>query len=855
MDSEPSPEPVVVDVSPSTQRSEDGIAIVGMACRFPGANNLSEYWRLLESGTDAITSGRPNNGDGPQIWGGYIDDIEWFDSRFFRIAPVEARLMDPQQRVMLEASWEALEDAGIDPSGLRGSRTGVYVGLGGSEYRDLIESSGKLGNYLGTNASVAAGRIAFALGLEGPAMAIDMACASSLAAVHQAVSALERGEVELALAGGAHFVLSSAVSDFMKQLGLLSTSGQSRPFDASADGSVRGEGCGVLALKRLSDAEADGDRIWAVIKGSAVNQNGASAGLTIPNGPAQERVMEAALSQAGFPGAEVDYLEAHATGSQLGDAIEAHAIASVYGKGREAGRPLLMGTVKSNIGHLEAAAGVAGLIKAVLSMKQGVIPRHLHFETPNPQIDWNSVPLRITSEKAEWPGNRNRQPRAAVSAFGISGTNAHVVLEGYDGEGGAGNGSAGFSPFVGTSRQVEVDLPQQMADLAMPTDGLNKRMTRLLPLSGRSGGALQELAKRYISWLDGLPRLTGDNEAEFLADMAWTASVGRSHFDHRMGVAFDGVESLRKGLSNVAERVAVTEEEEPKPAERVAFVYSGDVNEWIGMGKGLYDREPVVRAVLDRCDALVLTEKGVSLLDVMFGEAGAEGYIADSEWTQPALYSLQCAFTSLWASIGIEPNIVLGFGAGEIAAAQAAGILSMEDGLRFTLARGVMMSDMSREVPDQPSSGLEKALVDITFVPPAISMVSSVTGQVVDSGTVLDTGYWRRQARENAPLAACASTLSELGVDLVVGIGPAAMLKRTMNDARRNSREAPMVLSVVDGASDEVESLDGPDGFVKAVAEAYTAGLGISYEGLFGGETRRRVSLPSYPFQRRRHWI
>ena len=283
-----------------------------MACRFPRANDLSEYWRLLESGTDAITSGRPNNGDGPQTWGGYIDDIEWFDSRFFRIAPVEARLMDPQQRVMLEASWEALEDAGIDPSGLRGSRTGVYVGLGGSEYRDLIESSGKLGNYLGTNASVAAGRIAFALGLEGPAMAIDMACASSLAAVHQAVSALERGEVELALAGGAHFVLSSAVSDFMRQLGLLSTNGQSRPFDASADGSVRGEGCGVLALKRLSDAEADGDRIWAVIKGSAVNQNGASAGLTIPNGPAQERVMEAALLQAGFSGAEVDYLEAHA---------------------------------------------------------------------------------------------------------------------------------------------------------------------------------------------------------------------------------------------------------------------------------------------------------------------------------------------------------------------------------------------------------------------------------------------------------------------------------------------------------------------------------------------------------------
>ena len=248
-------------------------------------------------------------------------------------------------------------------------------------------------------------------------------------------------------------------------------------------------------------------------------------------------------------------------------------------------------------------------------------------------------------------------------------------------------------------------------------------------------------------------------------------------------------------------------------------------------------------------------EKGVSLLDVMFGEAGADGRYAGPEWTQPALYSLQCAFTSLWASIGIGPNIVLGFGAGEIAAAQAAGILSMEDGLRFALARGVLMSDMSRKVSDQSHSGLESALADIAIAPPAISMVSSVTGQVVDSGAALDTGYWRRQARENAPLAACASTLSELGVDLVVEIGPAPVLKTTINDASKNSNEAPMVLSVVDGESGEVEPLDGLDGFAKAVAEAYTAGLGISYEGLFAGEARRRVSLPSYPFQRRRHWI
>ena len=855
VDAQPSSEPVPVEMPPQTQQSEDGIAIVGMSCRFPGANNLSEYWRLLESGTDMISSGRPNNEDGPQIRGAYIDDIEWFDSRFFRVTPVEARLMDPQQRVMLEASWEALEDAGIDPSGLRGSRTGVYVGLGGSEYRDLIESSGKLGNYLGTNASVAAGRIAFALGLEGPAMAIDMACASSLAAVHQAVSALQRGEVSLALAGGAHFLLSSAVSDFMKQLGLLSIRGESRPFDASADGSVRGEGCGVLALKRLSDAEADGDRIWAVIKGSAVNQNGASAGLTIPNGPAQERVMEAALTEAGFSGADVDYLEAHATGSQLGDAIEAHAVGSVYGKGREEDRPLLMGTVKSNIGHLEAAAGVAGLIKAVLSMKQGVIPKHLHFETPNPQIEWSSLPLRVTSEKVEWPICPDRQPRAAVSAFGISGTNAHVILEGYESKGAAGNGAIGIASFMGNNGQVAVSLPRQLADLAVPTDALEKRRTRLLPLSGRSDGALQELARRYISWLDNRPGLTDERGSEVLADMAWTAFAGRSHFEYRAGVAFEDVRTLREGLSNVVGRKGMAEGEEPRPAQRVAFVYSGDGSQWISMSKSLYEIEPVVRAVLDRCDAIVRGEKGTSLLEAMFSGSGAGEAINDSALMQPALYSLQCAFTSLWASIGIDPKVVLGFGSGEIAAAQAADILSMADGLRIALARGELMSITSGEDSNQLMNGLEAALTNITFSTSTNSMVSSATGQVVDSGMVGDAGYWLKQTRESASPSVCAGSLAELGVDLVVEIGPVPTLRQAIADTRVDASDVAVPITVLGTASSEEELADGHGEFVKAVAGAYTAGLGISFDGLFSGEARRRVAIPTYPFQRRRHWI
>ena len=758
-DAPPAPEPVISVEPPQISSDEDGIAIVGMACRFPQSKNLSEFWRLLEEGIDAVTDGRPGNGIAPDIRGAFVDGIEWFDSRFFRISPVEARLMDPQQRMMLETSWEALEDAGIDPNGLRGSQTGVYAGIGGSEYRQLMESSGKSGNYMGTNASVAVGRVAFAFGLEGPAMAIDMACASALAAVHHAVSGLQRGEVDLALAGGVHVVLSSSVSDFMTELGMLSASGQCSPFDASADGYVRGEGCGVLALKRLSEAEAEGDRIWGVIRGSAVNQNGASAGLTVPNGSAQERVMEAALERAGFAGADVDYLEAHATGSQLGDAIEARAVVSVYGKGREDDRPLLMGTVKSNIGHLEAAAGVAGLIKTVLSMKQGVIPKHLHFENPNPQIEWASMPVRVTAEKTDWPMRADRQPRAAVSAFGISGTNAHVVLEGYGSAAAYGSSAEGMPSFESAEKRVPVSLPERVMNLPVSEDGLEERAMRFLPLSGKSDSALRDLAGQYLTWLD-----EHDNGStpsvltqKTLADIAWTTSIGRSHFDYRAGVVFSDVMSMREGLAEVMNAKSASDGAEPKAATRVAFLYSGEGSRWLDMGSSLYDSEPVVRAVLDRCDSIVRAERGNSLLDVMFGRSEGTGNLSDASWAQPALYSLECALTALWASIGIHPSAVLGYGTGEIAAAQAAGVFTLEDGLRFTLARSTLMAALPGVDPNQSLMGLEVAARDIAMSPPSLTMVSGVTGRVVDSDSPLDGAYWHRQAREAADTGACAS--------------------------------------------------------------------------------------------------
>ena len=834
------PEPAAPEPSAPVAAENDDIAIVGMACRFPQANSLDEYWRLLESGADAVTDGRPGNGIAPDMRGAFTDDIDMFDSRFFRISPIEARMMDPRQRMMLETSWEALEDAGIDPEELRGSLTGVYTGLGDSEYRGLLDASGMGGSQLGTAASVAAGRVAFALGLEGPAMAIDMACASALAAVHQAVVGLRQGEVNLALAGGAQVVLSQAVTDFMAEAGMLSKSGQCSPFDASADGYVRGEGCGMVVLKRLSDAEAEGDRIWGVIKGSAINQNGASAGLTVPNGSAQERVMEAALSQAGFAGTEVDYLEAHATGSQLGDAIEAHAVGSVYGKERDADNPLLMGTVKSNIGHLEAAAGAAGLIKAVLAMKQGVIPKHLHFDNPNPEIEWDRLPIRVTAEKTDWHKPVDRQRRAAVSAFGISGTNAHLIVEGY--EDGA--------PSLPVSQPAS-DEPQECK-------------TRFLPLSGKTNGALGDLATQYLAWLDErdaeTPALADMALGDMaLSDMAWSASVGRSHFDHRAGVVFKDAKSLKDGLQAVTTKNGASDDSEPQPPTRIAFLYAGDASRLAGMSKTLYDSEPIARAVLDRCDAVAREERSASLLNVMFGRDEAVGDLNDAAWAQPALYALQCALTALWAGIGVRPNVALGTGTGELAASQAAGVFSLEDGLRFVLTRSTLMSALPGVDPNQALGGLEAAYAGIATAPPSLTLVSGVTAQVVDSDDALDGAYWRRQARATAPIGACAATLAELGVDAIIEIGADGALGAQFSQEWQASANGagdaqPLLIGGMPRAVND-ESAEQGAGFVEAVARAYEAGLTLDFNGLFAGESRRRVSLPTYPFQRRRHWL
>ena len=707
---------------------------------------------------------------------------------------------------------------------------------------------------------------------------------------------------------------------------MLSPDGQSKAFDASANGYVRGEGCGVVVLKRLREAEADGDRIWAVIRGAAVNHGGASSGLTVPHTPALVQVIEAALSQAGIPPSEVDYLEAHGTGTAVGDPIEIDAVADVYGRGRDADRPLLVASVKTNIGHLESAAGIAGLIKTALAVNRGVLPKHLHFQDPNPRLDWGRLPLRVTTTMQDWPSLAGRPRRAGVNSFGISGTNAHVVVEEYR----TPEGTSGQEHrTAGTARAVPVSLPEPVADLSWPEQGFYPRPARFLPLSAKSPAALRDLAARHLSWLDEPPEnmsAEGTASEQTLSDLAWTGGMGRSHFDHRSGVVFHDAGSLRAGLKALVESV---EDAAPAAAKTVAFAYTGQGSQWVGMGRTLYESEPVARAVLDRCESVFREQRGTSLLDVMFGRTGGEGDLGDTAWEQPALYALECALTALWASVGIRPTAVLGHSVGELAAAQAAGVFSLEDGMRLAATRGTLLSGIepgamaavfapaarvaavveasneasagvrvdisadngTHQVVSGPVAGIEavskrfesegvrvrrlntakafhsalvepalealEAFVDgLTVGIPSLAVVSNLTGRVVERGESLDGVYWRRHAREPVAFAAGVRALAELGVDLVLEIGPHSVLAPMALSAWPESpgRPAPRVLASLCRPSGD-ETVPASDGFIAAVAGGYQAGLPIRFEGLFAGETRRRIPLPGYPFQRERHWL
>ena len=844
---------------------EDGIAIVGMACRFPGAPDLAAFWRQIEAGECAVMEGRrdPGSWDGilgdPEAksalhrFGGFVDELDRFDAKFFDVRPIEARGMDPQQRMLLETSWQALEDAGMDPARLKGSRTGVFFGISKSEYQHLLDTKDGQNSTYGNLIGMALGRISFIYGIEGPVMPVELACASSLVSVHNAVVSLKAGETDMAIAGGVNAILSLDTTNRMDDIGMLSQTGKCWSFDSAADGYVRSEGCGAVILKRLVDAESDGDRIWGVIRGSATNQNGASGSFVMPSGPAQQRVIEEALSNANLEPSQIDFLEAHANGSDMGDAIEIHSAAEVYGRERTAEHPLLLGAVKTNIGHLESAAGIAGLIKVLLAMNHRAIPKNLEFNNPNPNIDWDRLPVQVVTELTPWPINSDSPPYAGISGFSLTGTNAHVVVEGYEApDAELTNGVKPGFP-VGSAQPVTVSLPHlehSSAEKFVP------RWIRMLPISGKSKEALQELVNKYLNWLDELEADILDTESShrLLSDLAWTAGVGRSHFEHRAGITFGDVKSLREGLRKFAQSDG---SEKPHKALRVAFSYAGKQSCQAGLVKNLYDSEPVARAVLDKCDQEYRKDCGTSLLDGMFDRNGSA---EDSAWSQASEFAFQSSLMALWSSIGVRPHVVLGVGVGEITAAYAAGVFTLSDGMRFATRCGALMETGCpvtgvEAVPDE----LESVLKEIVTNLPSITFISQVTGHALGQGETLNSAYWRSRAYDGTANEQCAKTLADSSVDTVIEIGtdaahfliasPNTQESANEIDVKANSYELPKILSSLDQYSKL------PCQFVELAAEAYQVGFSLDFSGLFVGEKRRRISLPSYPFQRKRFWF
>ena len=606
------------------------LAIIGLGCRFPGgAADPERFWRLLRDGVDAVTEVPRDRWNGDELYdpdpaapgktstrcGAFIDDVDRFDAAFFGIAPREAAAMDPQQRLLLEVAWEAFEHAGQAPDRLGGSKTGVYVGMASGDYARLALADGDParidGYYASGNAhSIAAGRLSYVLGLQGPSVTVDTACSSSLVAVHLACQSLRAGESRMALAGGVHLTLAPENTVAFSKARMLAADGRCKTFDAAADGFSEGEGCGMVVLKRLSDALADGDRVLAVIRGSAVNQDGPSAGLTAPSGPAQEAVIRDALASAGVAPHEVAYVEAHGTGTSLGDPIEVRALAAVLTAPPRSGR-LLLGSVKTNVGHLEAAAGefgAAGLIKVVLALEHGEIPAHLHLRNPNPHIPWATLPVEVVTTRRAWPAGRRV---AGVSAFGFSGTNAHVLVE--------------------SAPEPEV----------APTGP--DRTEHVLTLSAKTESALRDLAERYARHL-ATPGVD-------FADACFTASTGRAQLEHRLAIVAGGGAAAHDLLSRwlageSSPRVVLGSVWPGRRVPRIAFLFPGQGAQYVGMGRELYEGERVFREAVERVAVAVAGELEHGLVEVLYGGQGAA--LEETAYTQVGLFAVEWALAEQW---------------------------------------------------------------------------------------------------------------------------------------------------------------------------------------------------------------
>ncbi|MFG1780703.1 SDR family NAD(P)-dependent oxidoreductase [Micromonospora sp. NPDC049048] len=890
----------------STVALDEPVAIVAMACRFPGGiGSPEELWRLLDAGADVIgdlpddrgwpladlydpvpgTSGRTYVRSG-----GFLTGIADFDAEFFGISPREALAMDPQHRLLLETSWEALERGGIDPATLRGSRTGVFAGTHGQDYADrvapgVVSDDGEVtadeGHLLtGTAGSVLSGRVAYALGLEGPAVTVDTACSASLVALHLAVQALRQGDCDLALAGGVSVMSTPAgLTGFSRQRG-LAADGRCKAFAEDADGFGMSEGVGMLVVERLSEARRRGHPVLAVVRGSAVNQDGASNGLTAPNGPSQERVIRAALSAAGLTAADVDVVEAHGTGTSLGDPIEAEAILATYGQRPAGAAPVLLGSVKSNLGHTQAAAGVAGVLKMVLAMRHGRLPRTLHAERRSSRVDWDSGSVQLLTEARPWP-SAGRPARAGVSSFGISGTNAHVIVE-----------------------SVADPAPEAAADPEPP-------QAPALPwlLSARTPQALAGQARRLREHLAGRP----DQRP---LDVAWSLATSRSTFDSRAVLVGTSADRFADALDALAEGrpdPAVTRGE-ARPVGRCVFVFPGQGSQWLGMGLDLLDQAPVFAERMAACDAALRPYLDWSLLDVLRQVPGAPG-LDEVDVVQPALFAMMVSLAELWRSYGVQPAAVVGHSQGEIAAACVAGVLSLPDAARVVALRsralralaghGAMASvalpaDTVRDriarfgerisvaavngpaavvVSGEPeaveellaelageqarvrriavdyashSAQVERirdelagVLAGITPGPAAVPLFSTTDLRWLD-GEEMGPDYWYRNLRQPVELERAIRALAAEGHDTYVECSPHPVLTVGVEETLADHGGDAVVVGSVQ------RDQGGRERFLLSLAQLHVCGVAVDWRPALAGG--RRVDLPTYTFAHRRYW-
>ncbi|BCJ69222.1 hypothetical protein GCM10009779_40400 [Polymorphospora rubra] len=890
-----------------TATLSEPIAIVGMSCRFPGGiSSPEELWDLVAAGTDAMVPFPDDRGwDLDSIYdpdpdrrgasyvreGGFLYPAGDFDPAFFGISPREALAMDPQQRLLLEASWEAFERAGIDPTTVRGAPTGVFAATGTQgEYAALLTGGGVDGFIATGNASsVASGRISYVLGLEGPAVTVDTACSSSLVALHLACQSLRLGECSLALAGGAAVMPTPAVFvEFSRQRG-LAQDGRCKPFAAAADGTGWSEGVGMLLVERLSDARRNGHRVLAVIRASAINQDGTTSGLIAPNGPAQRRVIRAALTAAGLTASEVDVVEAHGTGTTLGDPIEAQALLATYGQGRPADRPLLLGSVKSNIGHTQAVAGVAGVIKMVLSMQHGVVPATLHVDAPTPHVDWSSGAVSLLTEAVPWPAT-GRPRRAGVSAFGMSGTNVHAIIEQAPPADGPGEGAA--TPGAAPAVEFGPDVPVPWL------------------VSARSAPALAGQARRLLALIDERPETSP-------VDVGWSLVTTRATLPHRAVVLGADLEELRDGLRAVAEEGIAPRVVRgvARAGGKLAFLFTGQGVQRPGMGAGLYRAFPAFAAAFDEVAEELDRHLPRPLREVVFAapDSPAAALLDRTEFTQPALFAYEVAAFRLVTGWGLRPHQLLGHSAGELAAAHVAGVLSVADAAALVAARGRLMQALpdggamlavrasEAEVAPLLAEGLalgavngpesvvlsgteaavdraaeqlagqgrrirrlrvshasHSALMDpmlddfrvvaekLTFHPPTLSIVSGRTGEVLTAQEATDPEYWVRHVRDTVRFHDGILTLDSVGVTTFLELGPDGALTALGRECLPDAGPA----FVAGSRRDQPE----PATLLAALAAVDMRGAGLDWPALFAGSGAGRVDLPTYAFAHERFW-